>query len=822
MAEKIGEVFLSLTFEDSRYKQGIKNAEKDAKNLRNSLDQVAVAMVALGVASGIALNKFTQEIKKAVKASTEFEVAVKGLDSVAEHSGESIDSARKAAQSLAKDGLMSVADASTTLKNLLMSGFSLPEAITLMERFKDIAAYNRQGTMAFGEAIVSASVGIKNGNSILVDNMGLTKNLSQIIKEAGFAESDLMKVRDDSAVRLALYNGMLAETAPFLGDAADYANTFAGKQQKLNQQIFMARVAIGDALKPALADLIDKIEPVVVAIKDWAQKNPDLVRKIVGVTVAVLGLGVGIGVLGSSLLFLDKALIPIFARVGQLLVALGPIGWIIGVIIALGAALYYAYQEFEGVREVVDKIGKFIVDTLQPALEDLWEIVKNKLVDAFDSLKETAKKSWEKLKDFHALAKEKLTPTMELLADIFSSVKDVLLEIKDAVVDVYKWLEPSLISGFKLVWQQIQTHLLPALKFMKDTLMDALIPALKDLWEVVEEDLIPALEDLWEEIKPVAEQLGTLLSPAVKQALMVLGFVFLSTLASMAGFVTVLSVVIKLISVQLAVGIQIVTALLKALGWYITNIILPFWTYAFDQLKKNWDNFAKAIEVVWLNILKPIFEKIASVLGTTVIPAFSKLFQKGREVFVNLVGFITGKKDELDRVWEKIKNGISTVIAKFMEIKSRVTQALSGLFNLITKPFKEAFDWLTENLDKIHRALRFLSPSTKGSPSTVEITAKGIEQMKALYRGLYANLNSVAMNTHGLLGGSANLVSQSTANNSSVVNITLSPKFETVVPPSRTQLQNAAQDLIDAANDIMRRNGQPEIGNGYIKGVEHG
>jgi hypothetical protein len=41
-----------------------------------------------------------------------------------------------------------------------------------MNRFKDSAAFGRQGALEFGQAIVGATEGIKNGNSALVDNAG--------------------------------------------------------------------------------------------------------------------------------------------------------------------------------------------------------------------------------------------------------------------------------------------------------------------------------------------------------------------------------------------------------------------------------------------------------------------------------------------------------------------------------------------------------------------------------------------------------------------------------------------------------------------------
>ena len=65
----------------------------------------------------------------------------------------------------------------------------------MMLRFKDSAAFGRQGALSMGEAIEGATQGIKNQNSIMVDNVGVTKNLSimrdEYAKSIGKKTSDL-------------------------------------------------------------------------------------------------------------------------------------------------------------------------------------------------------------------------------------------------------------------------------------------------------------------------------------------------------------------------------------------------------------------------------------------------------------------------------------------------------------------------------------------------------------------------------------------------------------------------------------------------------
>lgn len=186
--------------------------------------------------------------KDSIAASQQYNNTMIGLGSVARSTGQSIDATKAAAVALSKDGLMSVGESAGSLKNLLAAGFGLPQAIKLMEGFKDTAAFNRQASYSFGQSILSATEGIKNQNSILIDNMGLTKNYSVIVKEAGLALDALTKLKTNDVIREKIYQGFLKETAMFHGDAAKLTETYSGAVSRLGTQWQMTKVHIGDAI----------------------------------------------------------------------------------------------------------------------------------------------------------------------------------------------------------------------------------------------------------------------------------------------------------------------------------------------------------------------------------------------------------------------------------------------------------------------------------------------------------------------------------------------------------------------------------------------
>lgn len=176
-----------------------------------------------------------QHLDEAVKIAADRQNALKGLESISLFKGINPAEAEAAVKNLrlVRAGIVEIGDATTGVKNLLSSGFSLPEATKLMETFSDTAAFGKSAALTFGDAIRSATEGVRNGNSILVDNVGLTKNLTAILKDAGYSEQDLMRVKEDSNVRMALFNGLIKEAIPQIGDADKLTESWTGSTAAL-------------------------------------------------------------------------------------------------------------------------------------------------------------------------------------------------------------------------------------------------------------------------------------------------------------------------------------------------------------------------------------------------------------------------------------------------------------------------------------------------------------------------------------------------------------------------------------------------------------
>src|SRR5580765_1633952 len=247
-----------------------------------SFQGVSAGVVAAGnVMSSALMRVFKSTIStiestftQAVKYSQDFNNALVSLTAVASSFGVGANKALDAAHELSADGLLPLKDSATGLKNLLMTGFGLEQATGIMKAFKDSASYARQESYSFGDAIRTATEGIKNMRSVQVDNVGITKNLSVIMKDAGFQMQDMDSKTKGAAARQALYVGLLREAAAQQGLAAASLKTYTGSITALETAYISLLATWGDAITRN-KDVAIAINYVSDALRGLTQASAD-------------------------------------------------------------------------------------------------------------------------------------------------------------------------------------------------------------------------------------------------------------------------------------------------------------------------------------------------------------------------------------------------------------------------------------------------------------------------------------------------------------------------------------------------------------------
>lgn len=219
------------------------------KNLISDLTNTLTGLVTLG-----ALKSF---VDTSVQEATRFQGALLSMEGVARQTGTAVKDQFAAAEKVAADGLINITDSTKALQNLLLRGYNVEQAVATLERLKDAAAFNRQANLSLSEAVLTATEGLKNENSVLVDNAGVTKNVSVLWKEyadqLGVGVQSLTQAQKVQAE----FNGIQRETAAQAGNAEKALSGLQGQQARLTQQTKELEIQVGQVLTPTLAGLTE-------------------------------------------------------------------------------------------------------------------------------------------------------------------------------------------------------------------------------------------------------------------------------------------------------------------------------------------------------------------------------------------------------------------------------------------------------------------------------------------------------------------------------------------------------------------------------------
>ncbi len=249
MSTNVGEIDLSLILNSNKFSSQLKNIDAQANTasskISSSLSKIGKA--ALAAFSVAAVVKWGKEC---LNVATETSNAWIGLNSILTGQGKSFDKAKQFINDYISDGLVPLNNAVTAYKNLAARGYNSDQIQKTMIALKNSATFGRQSTYSLGEAVQTASEGLKNENSILVDNAGVTKNVAKMwedyAKSIGKTTNNLTQQEKIQAE----VNGILQETKFQSNDAAIYANTYSGKVAQLSQAFTTMKTAIGNAIQP--------------------------------------------------------------------------------------------------------------------------------------------------------------------------------------------------------------------------------------------------------------------------------------------------------------------------------------------------------------------------------------------------------------------------------------------------------------------------------------------------------------------------------------------------------------------------------------------
>lgn len=300
--------------------------EKASDKSSKVIAGVTTALTALG--AGAAASGMIKTATTLVGEANALGNALIGVKQVAASLGQDVNKVSDATEKLASRGVLSLTESATAIKTALATGYDLDETIALINTLTDAAAFNRKANYEWGEAVVTAIQGIKDGKSTLTDAAGITTNLS--VMQDRYAKSigtTAAKLTESQKVQAA-YNGMMQEAYLYAGNANKALEGYTGTNNSFKKSIEDARVELGEAYLPIMDRIIATITPMIQQITTWVATNKEFVAGITAAGVVVTGLVATLTALATIIGIVTVAFI-------ALNVIIGPTGWLI---IGLGLA----------------------------------------------------------------------------------------------------------------------------------------------------------------------------------------------------------------------------------------------------------------------------------------------------------------------------------------------------------------------------------------------------------------------------------------------------------------------------------------------------
>lgn len=685
LGTNVGSVFFDIKANQSAFKKEIKGAAGQAQSVFSS------AMGKVGKAIGVAFSAAAVVSfgKKCVEVASETQSAWMGLSSILNGQKKSFSEANSFIQDYISDGLVPLNNAVTAYKNLAARGYSTEQIEKTMTALKDAAAFGRQASYSYGDAISTATEGLKNENSILVDNAGVTKNVAKMWEDYAKSIGTTTNALTQQQKIEAEVNGIMEETKWQTGDAAKYATTFAGRVAKLSATFTSLKTEIGNVIIPILNLFIPAIQTALDALLKFCSllktamasiglEMPD-VTALSGVTTGATEAATAIDSTGTAAEKAAKKVKKAFASYDEINVLSKSSASDTGTGGSSAGASGVEAATVGGVNSLKDQLSSASAElgTFFDPLADAWqahgEPIIQSIKNAFNNLKEVGKgvgdviKNWWQGEGGRSFA----NTTLELFEKITRAAERVTKSIK------YIWDNggKDTFNNLVKILGNVGEIIMIVAGYIADLYGDFVEGFAPDAAEGLQ-----GVNDKLSAFNGVLEWLKTDGKPILEGIAYTIGLVGAAWLAYKG-----IMVAVEVASKAYAAAQAVVNAVMNAnpIGIIVTLVaaliaVIILCAKHWDELKAAASRAWDGIKAVWatvanwfsVNIIEPIknfFSNLWAGIMTTFANVKTYFQQKFSEAWAAIKGVFAPVGSFFSGIWETIRSKFSTIGTKVGE-----------------------------------------------------------------------------------------------------------------------------------------------------------
>lgn len=687
----VGSVAMDLTLNSKNYNKQLSNVTKSTEGVFSS----TMKKVGGFIAGAFAVKQVVDFTKTCIDSASQVQSAFTGLNSIVQGTGNSFADAQAFINEYTADGLVSINETATAYKNLLSRGYDTSQIEDVLTRLKDSAAFGRQASYDLGEAVVTATEGLKNENSILVDNAGVTKNVAKMwdeyAKSIGTSANNLTQAQKIQAE----YNGIMKETQFQVGDAAAYTKTFSGQVQQLKFNFTQMTAAIGKVVAPIAQLFIPIINSAMTTVTNFFGVLQD-VLKVFGLEMptvvskansTISGMSAEFENTGDSAVSAAKKINKAFAGVDEINVLKNNSSSSSGSNSNSSFSTDNSTSNSTSISVIpandnnISSAVSTTVEKIKKYIEPLQNINFDNLINAFNGLKDAISPitsnlfeglSWAYFNLLVPLAQWTIENVLPTFLDILSGALDILNGVLEGIKPLLDWFWYNILS--------------PMFASDGGTIVSILNGIGNALNWISQNEIAMTI------LKSLAIAIG-LVAGAIGMYNVVMGVCNTVTKA-FSGILTVLTNPITLV-------VLAITALISII-WLLID---------------NWDAVKEAASACWEWIVG-VFQGAAEWFNNTIVQPVANFF----------TGMWNGLKEGASAAWEGVKSVFSSVATFFGDIFGTAWEKVKGVFSTGGK----IFDGIKDGI-------------VKAFTTVVNAIITGINKVVALpFNGLNGILNTIS------------------------------------------------------------------------------
>ena len=461
----------------------------------------------------------------------------------------------------------------------------------------------------------------------------------------------------------------------------------------------------------------------------------------------------------------------------------GPVGWIIGIVVALVAAFTLLWNKCEGFRNFFIGLWNGIVNVASNAwqgIQNAWNGVVGWFSNLWNRVKETASNAWNNFL-------EGARPVVEALMNVWNALKDF-----------FSALWGGIVSVATTVWNGIVEVVTPIIEAIK-TAWNSLVEFFTNLWNSITEVATTA----WNTLQPVVEAVWTAIQQFITSAIQVIQNVITTGMqivqevwnAVWTVFTTIVQTVWTVISTVISTVLNVIAGIINT----VTSIIKGDWSGAWEAIKgvaqTVWNGIQTVISTV-INAISNIISTVLSTIQNTVTTIWngikdfiSNAINAIKDTVINVANSL---KDGFMNVLDSLKNGVSNAIDAVEGFFDRLWNIdLSGAGQAIMEGFlgglKSMWDavtdfvggiasWIAANKGPISYDRRLLIPAGQAIMSGFNTALiSGFEDVKGNVSGMADGIRSMFDDAGSRVSAMSNALQGDFSNN---VSGTLSATYE--------------------------------------------